>query len=226
MGDPKKPKKNFNKPRSLWTADQLMSELQIIGNYGLRNKRELWKAETELSRIRKQARALLALPHEERSGKERELLASLNRIGFVQEGATLDDVLNLTIETLMERRLQTLVLKKGLAKTPWQARQAVVHGHITINERIVDVPSYVVSRDEEGVISLRKDSSYRPSSPAPSPQEVATEEAVEGKEGEAKVETEAAEAPEAPAETEAASTEPEGQKKEEEKEKTAPAAAE
>ena len=164
MGDPKRPKNQFKKPRRPWTSDQLMSELQIVGTYGLRNKRELWKAQTELSRIRKQARALLALSHEVRHGKETELLNSLRRMGLVQEGATLDDVLNLTIETLLGRRLQSLVTKKGFAKTPYQARQVVVHGHITINDRIVSIPSYMVRRDEENMVSVRKDSSYKPSS--------------------------------------------------------------
>lgn len=164
MGDPKRPKNQFKKPRRPWTSDQLMSELQIVGTYGLRNKRELWKAQTELSRIRKQARALLALPHEVRHGKETELLNSLRRTGLVQEGATLDDVLNLTIETLLGRRLQSLVVRKGFAKTPYQARQVVVHGHITINDRIVSIPSYMVRRDEENMVSIRKDSSYKPPS--------------------------------------------------------------
>ena len=162
MGDPKRPKNQFKKPRRPWTSDQLMTELQIVGTYGLRNKRELWKAQTELSRIRKQARALLALPHEVRHGKETDLLNSLSRKGLVQEAATLDDVLNLTIETLLERRLQSVVVRKGFAKTPWQARQAVVHGHITILDRIVSIPSYVVRRDQEAMISIRKNSSYKP----------------------------------------------------------------
>ena len=180
MGDPKRPKNQFKKPRRPWTSDQLMSELQIVGNYGLRNKRELWKAETELSRIRKQARALLALPHEVRLGKEAELLNSLIRLGLVQEGATLDDVLNLTIDTLVERRLQSMVVRKGFAKTPWQARQAVVHGHITINDRTVNIPGYMVKRDEEKTISIRKNSSYKPPSVAKEvPAETTVEEPVE-----------------------------------------------
>lgn len=178
MGDPKRPKNQFKKPRRPWTSDQLMSELQIVGTYGLRNKRELWKAQTELSRIRKQARALLALPHEVRHGKETELLNSLRRTGLAQEGAPLDDVLNLTIETLLGRRLQSIVVRKGFAKTSYQARQVVVHGHITINDRIVSIPSYMVRRDEESTISVRKDSSYKPPSlakEAPAETSAATE---------------------------------------------------
>ena len=161
MGDPKRPKNQYKKPRRPWNSDQLMAELQIVGTYGLRNKQELWKAQTELSRIRKQARGLLALPEGVRLLKETNLLGSLRRMGLVQDGATLDDVLNLTITTLLERRLQSIVLRKGFAKSPWQARQAVVHGHITINDRIVNIPSYKVSRDHEGVVTIRKNSSYK-----------------------------------------------------------------
>lgn len=164
MGDPKRPKNQFKKPRRLWSSDQLMIDLQIVGTFGLRNKRELWKSQTELSRIRKQARTLLALPHEVRHGMETDLLNSLRRMGLVQQSATLDDVLNLTIETLLERRLQSIVVRKGFAKTPWQARQAVVHGHITIHDRIVNIPGYLVKYDEEPEVSIRKNSSYKPPS--------------------------------------------------------------
>ena len=160
MGDPRRPKNVFKKPRRPWSADQLTQELQTVGTYGLRNKRELWKAQTELSRIRKQARALLALPHEVRHGKETELLKSLNRIGLVSDGATLDDVLNLKIEDLLERRLQSVIVRKGFVKTQSQARQAVVHGHIAINDRIVSIPSYIVRRDEEHGVAIRPDSPY------------------------------------------------------------------
>ena len=170
MGDPKRPKNTFKKPRRPWSADQLTQELQTVGTYGLRNKRELWKAQTELSRIRKQARALLALPHEVRHGKETELLKSLNRQGLVSDGATLDDVLNLKIEDLLERRLQSVIMRKGFVKTPHQARQAVVHGHIMINDRIVNIPSYIVRREEESGVAARPDSPY---ARMPSPQESA-----------------------------------------------------
>jgi small subunit ribosomal protein S4 len=184
MGDPKRPKNQFKKPFRPWTTDQLMTELQIVGNYGLRNKRELWKAQTELSRIRKQARALLALPHEVRHGKEMELLNSLQRMGLVQQGASLDDVLNLTIETLLERRLQSIVVRKGLAKTPWQARQAVVHGHITIGDRTVNIPSYMVTRENENTISIRRGSSYKSLGISKAPEgEVEVVEEASGTEG-------------------------------------------
>ena len=90
MGDPRKPKKLFRRPRRIWTTDQLNAELYIVGSYGLRNKRELWRAQSEVARFRNQARALLALPAEVRQQKETQLLSFLNRLGLVNQSATLD----------------------------------------------------------------------------------------------------------------------------------------
>ena len=154
MGDPRKSKKTYRRPRRIWTADQLNAELYIIGSYGLRNKRELWKAQTEVARFRNQARALLSLSTEVRHEKETSLLSFLNRLGLVNESATLDDVLNLKIEDLLERRLQTIVMRKGGTKSPHQARQIVVHGHVAIGNKIVNLPGYLVKKEEEQQILL------------------------------------------------------------------------
>ncbi len=155
MGDPRKPKKSYHRPRRIWTTDQLNAELYIVGSFGLRNKRELWTAQTEVARFRNQARALLALATEARTEKESKLLKSLNRLGLVNESASLDDVLNLKIEDLLERRLQTIVMKRGGTKSPHQARQVVVHGHVSIGDRIINLPGYLVRREEEELIRLR-----------------------------------------------------------------------
>jgi small subunit ribosomal protein S4 len=125
-----------------------------MGSYGLRNKRELWKAQTEVARIRNQARALLALSTEARAEKEKRLLNFLNRLGLVKEGATLDDILNLKIEDLLERRLQTIVMKKSGTKSPYQARQLVSHRHVSIGNRKVNIPGYLVRTEEEPQILL------------------------------------------------------------------------
>jgi small subunit ribosomal protein S4 len=155
LGDPRKPKKSYHRPRRIWTTDQLNAELYILGSFGLRNKHELWKAQTEVARFRNQARALLALATEARTEKESRLLKSLNRLGLVNESASLDDVLNLKIEDLLERRLQTILMKKAGTKSPHQARQVVVHGHVSIGDRIVNLPGYIVKKEEEDLIRLR-----------------------------------------------------------------------
>ena len=154
MGDPKNSRKIWRKPKRPLNYDLLNEELYVLGTFGLKNKRELWKAHTELSRVRKQARSLLALTQEVRAKKEPTLMKSLARVGFVRENSTLDDVLNLKVTDLLSRRLQTMVQKKGLIKSPYQARQAVVHGHVMIGDRIVTIPSYTVKIEEENEIHL------------------------------------------------------------------------
>jgi small subunit ribosomal protein S4 len=154
MGDPKNPRKNWRKPKRPLNYDLLNEELHVVGTFGLKNKRELWKAHTELSRVRNQARSLLALTQEVREKKEQVLMKSLIRIGLVNANSTLDDVLNLKVTDLLSRRLQTIVQKKGLIKSPYQARQVVVHGHVMIGERVVTVPSYTVKVEEENQIHL------------------------------------------------------------------------
>jgi small subunit ribosomal protein S4 len=157
MGDPRKPKKTFHRPRRIWTTDQLNSELYTLGAYGLRNKRELWKADSKIARIRNQARALLAVPTELRRDREVKLLNFLNRMGLVRESATLDDVLNLKIEDILERRLQTIVMRKISSKSPIHARQIVSHCHVTIGNRTVNLPGYIVRANEEPYISVKNE---------------------------------------------------------------------
>jgi len=159
MGDPKLPRRLWKKPKRPFNYDLKMEELKTVGTYGLKTKRELWKAHTEISKLRHQARSLLALGKEAREEKEPILLNSLSRIGLVGKDSTLDDVLNLLVTDLLARRLQTFVHKKFSFKTPYQARQAVVHGHIMIGDRIVNIPSYKVRTQDENEVHIAPDSS-------------------------------------------------------------------
>jgi small subunit ribosomal protein S4 len=102
-----------------------------------------------LSKVRGIARSLLGQSEAERANTEREYLSKLSRIGVLSESATIDEVLDLDIRNLLERRLQTMVFRRGLSKTVYQARQLVSHGHIAVGEKIVSVPGYMVARDEE-----------------------------------------------------------------------------
>ena len=151
MGDPKKLRKSYRRPRRIWNSDQLNSELYIIGSYGLRNKRELWKAQTKVANFRNQARKLLALTLEERQEKESLLLSFLNRLGLANT-SSLDDILNLKIEDILERRLQTIVMRKMGIKSPFQARQVVVHGHVSVGNQKVNLPGYLVKKLDESKI--------------------------------------------------------------------------
>lgn len=163
MGDPKKQRKKYETTKFPWRIDVLQEELKVLGQYGLRNKRELWRHKTLLSRFRGIARSLLGMSSKERRKQEKQLLGRLNRLGILPQKAVLDDVLDLTLENVLERRLQTLVFRKGLAKSVYQARQFITHGHVAIEGRRVSSPSYLVMRDEEAKIA------YAPTSPLSTP---------------------------------------------------------
>ena len=154
MGEPKKARKQYSRPRSPWRADQLAQELYLLGTFGLRNKRELWKAQTQLSSVRKQARTLLAATQAVRLREEKKLLDSLRKKGLIGEAATLDDILSLTVEDMLARRLQSMVFKKGMALSPLHSRQLIVHGHVMVGDRVITVPGYEVGGAEEGTVKL------------------------------------------------------------------------
>jgi small subunit ribosomal protein S4 len=152
MGDPKKQRKKYETPRFRWRKDILQEELKLLGQYGLRNKHELWRHKTMLSKTRGIARSLIGKTPEERVKMENELLVRLKKLGVLDETAVLDNVLDLSIEDLLERRLQTIVFRKGLVRTIFQSRQLITHGHVNIGNRRVTVPSYIVSKEEENQV--------------------------------------------------------------------------
>jgi len=160
MGDPKTPRRVWKKPKRPLNYDLMMDELKILGTFGLKTKRELWKTQTELSRVRLHARSLLALRREVRERKEPILIQSLSKIGLVDQNSTLDDVLNLQVTDLLSRRLQTIAQRKLYFKTPYQARQAIVHGHVMIGDSVVTIPSYIVKTEEEAKIRLIPESRF------------------------------------------------------------------
>ena len=161
MGDPKKQRKKYDTPRFRWRKDILEEELKLIGQYGLRNKHELWRHKTMLSKTRGIARSLVGKTPEERTKMENELLNRLKKLGILSETAVLDNVLDLSIEDLLERRLQTIVFRKGLARTIFQSRQLITHRHVSIGNRRVTVPSYIVSKEEEQEINYSTQSTLR-----------------------------------------------------------------
>lgn len=149
MGDPRRLKNKYSKPKKLFDAKRIKEEKKLKKEYGLKKMQEIWIAAAELKKIRREARALLSLPQEERERRENILFSKLDRLGILDKNSKIEDVLALTVRNILDRRLQTLVFKKGLAKTPRQARQLITHGFIAIGNRKVTVPSYMVTRNEE-----------------------------------------------------------------------------
>lgn len=161
MGDPRRIKRTWEGPRHPWRREDLYEGLKLIGEYGLRNKRELFKAQTIARRYRKMARAILALPENERLEKEKALILRLYKKGLIKyQEATADTVLSLTAKDILERRLQTVVYRKGLAPTIHAARQMIVHRHIMVGDRIVDIPGYLVNAEEEPTVRISPKSPF------------------------------------------------------------------
>ncbi|HWG92248.1 MAG TPA: 30S ribosomal protein S4 [Candidatus Thermoplasmatota archaeon] len=156
MGDPKFSRKKYDTPSHPWQAARIKEEKEIAKKYGLKNKTEVWKALSVLRSIRGQARDLQgkqALNDPQVNLETKNLLSRLNRLGILEGDAGLDDVLALNVEAVLTRRLQTQAYLKGLAATPDQARQLIVHGHVAVNGGRVRVPGYLVTRAEEAMIT-------------------------------------------------------------------------
>lgn len=160
MGDTKKLKKKFERPRKPWEKNRIIYERELINKYGFKNKKEIWRFNALLRGFREQARRIVAT-HTSQSKKEGEnLLKRLNKIGLLGEKSTFDDVLELSIDDISKRRLVSMVMSKGLARTPKQARQFIVHKHVIVGDRKVSSPNYIVLRSEENNISFARNSPF------------------------------------------------------------------
>ena len=150
MGDPKFPSKHYNTPSHPWQKIRIEQEKTLIHQYGLKNKREIWKANTKVRSMRRQARKLTANANDEQAQKEKSLLlAKLNRLGMLEEGSGLEDILRMEPESVLDRRLQTQVYLQGLASTVKQARQLIIHGHISVDGAVNRVPGMIVTKLQE-----------------------------------------------------------------------------
>ncbi|KAJ3374982.1 40S ribosomal protein S9 [Allomyces arbusculus] len=155
--------KTYKVPRRPFEAERMDQELKLIGQYGLRNKREIWRIGLILSKIRRAARELLTL--DEKNAKRlfegNALIRRLIRIGVLDESkAKLDYVLGLKIEDFLERRLQTQVFKTGLAKSIHHARVLIRQRHIRVGKQVVNIPSFVVRLDSQKHIDFALTSPY------------------------------------------------------------------
>ncbi len=152
MGDPKRSRKMYSRPLRPWEGERIKEENELKRKYGLKNKKEIWKARSILKKYRGLARdrgALIRAGNVQAEKESVELLKKLIKLGVLQEGTELHHILALNIDQVLSRRLQTLVYEKGLANTPVQARQFITHGHISVRGRKMTVPGFLVPIDDE-----------------------------------------------------------------------------
>jgi len=139
-------------PKRPFEKERLNNELKLIGEYGLKNKKEVWRVQYALGKIRAAARHLLTLDPEEpkRQFQGTALLKRMVRNGLLGENEQkLDFVLGLTVSKLLERRLQTRVFKLGLGKSVHHARVLIRQRHIRVLDQLVNVPSFMVRVDSD-----------------------------------------------------------------------------
>ena len=145
---PRRKHKKYSRPRKPFDKRRIEEEDALIKRYGLKSKREIWKADSQIDRIRRQAKSFLTKPEKE----QKQFVEKLKKQGFSVK--SIADVLSLNKEDYLKRRLQSIVVEKKLATTAKQARQFIVHKHIAIDNKITNIPSYLVPVDEEDKISI------------------------------------------------------------------------
>jgi|SRR3989344_2640744 len=143
-------KKLFIRPKKSYESIRIESENEIKEKYGLKNKKEIWKTSAKVKYFRKRAMALAKSPLEE----QEVLIKKLQNLGL--KITSIADVLDLKTEDLLERRLVSVLYKKGLANSPKHARQLIVHKKVLIDGKATSSPSYLVSVSEENTISIKE----------------------------------------------------------------------
>jgi small subunit ribosomal protein S4 len=160
MGDPRRLRSKYRTPINPFERARIAEDMKYLGRYGLRNKKEYLKHRSQISNFRNLARQARAYPEKAQLQALSDMRSRLSKIGLISKEASFDDILSITVEQLLDRRLQTMVYKKGLARTIQQARQFVVHGHISLKGKLVDTPSYIVKKDEEDTIAFAINSPF------------------------------------------------------------------
>jgi small subunit ribosomal protein S4 len=149
--------KFYETPNHPFQGERIAQEADLLGRYGLKNKEELWRAQSQLRSYRREARRLLgeAQGDADRAGElGADFLGRLKRYGILGEEEGIDQILSLDVTDVLERRLQTVAYRKGLAHTPNQARQFIVHGHVVVDGARVTIPSQKVPLALEDTVAF------------------------------------------------------------------------
>lgn len=159
MGDIKKIKKKYSKPSHPWVMARIEEEGKICKDYGIPYKTELWKAISKLGSYKNQAKKLGGIRTEQAQKEMNNLVQKLRSYKLIEEN-TSDAILGITLNNMLDRRLQSITHKKGFAKTMKQARQMITHRHVLVNNKIITSPSYMVRVSEENSIEISPKSPF------------------------------------------------------------------
>lgn len=154
MGDPGKKRKKYKVPSHPWQKERIDEERILRKDYGTKNKKEIYKLESLLRKFKREAKRLIALSSEQADLEKKHLLEKLQALKLITHDADLDDILAVSLKGLMERRIQTLLVRKGMARTVKQARQFITHRHIMVKGKFITSPSTLLDVEQEGTLEF------------------------------------------------------------------------
>lgn len=147
----KKLAKQYDTPDEGWSQERIDREIELMDEYGLKNKKEVYKAQSTLRDLRRQTRNLIS--SEDETQKE-ELIEKAHSLGLIKGDSNLEDILTLSVTDILDRRLQTAVNRKGFSDSVAEARQKVTHGHVKVDGQKVTIPGYLLTKEEEKNLEL------------------------------------------------------------------------
>lgn len=158
MGDIKRLRKKYVPPAHPWNRQAIDAERKLLQEFGLQRKKEIHKHHSFLKKYKDIAKRLIANATVQGLKEKEQMIKKLSLLGLISPSAALDDILSLQLPHILERRLESIIFRKGLAKTMKQARQFIVQGHIQIGEKGITSPSYLVPVLEEAKLQFKPSS--------------------------------------------------------------------
>ncbi len=155
MGDPKKLRKKYSTPVHPWNKGDIDRAKGLRREFGLNIRKEVLIADSFLKKYKDIAKRLIADTSKQGVLEKKQMMDKLSRLGLISAGAELDGVLSLTIQDVLNRRIQSVTYRKGLARSMKQARQFIVHRHITLDGKDITSPSYLLSVEEESKLKFK-----------------------------------------------------------------------
>lgn len=155
MGDPKKLKKKYATPAHPWSKATIEEQRELTKKYGLANKKEIHIAQSFLKKYKDLAKKMIALKTKQAEREQQQILQKLQKLGLLPAGAELHQILGMEVEDVLERRLQSVVFRKGFARSMKQARQFITHRHIVAGNKEITSPSYLITLEEESGLTFK-----------------------------------------------------------------------
>ena len=146
----KRKHKLYSRPKRPFDKKRIEEEAKIKEEFGLKNKKEIWRAEARINSIRERAKKIIYTSQEEKD----KFFERLNKIGIKVN--SISGVLSLEKKDYLKRRLQTIIFKKKITNTIKTARQLIAHKKVLVNGKVINSPSYIVPVELENKISLKE----------------------------------------------------------------------